>query len=53
MKFDEFIALLKIQNLGNDTRNSWYKDWLDVIATNVMDWEEFSKQTFKYLYSYL
>ena len=56
MKFNEFIAqaaLPKIQNLGNDTGNSWHKDWPDVTAADVTDWEEFNEQTFEYLYGYL
>lgn len=56
MKFKEFIAqaaLPNIQNLGNDVGNSWHKDWPDVNAADVTDWEEFNVQTFEYLYGYL
>jgi hypothetical protein len=56
MKFNDFIAqaaLPKFQNLGNNTGNSWHKDWLDVTAADVTDWKEFNEQTFEYLYGYL
>jgi hypothetical protein len=56
MKFNEFIAqvaLPKVQNLGSSMGNSYHKDWPDVAAANVTDWEEFNEQTFEYLYGYL
>lgn len=56
MKFKELIAqvaLLKVQNLWGSVGNSYHKDWPDVAAANVTNWEEFSEQTFEYLYGYL